>query len=81
MGPPEQVSSVSLDTIQETENLLLDLHNEDGGDPPDLGDLVLINLVEDPVVQRENILQLVIRYPRLNRKYFSLNQIKNHLLL
>ena len=72
MRPSEDMSSVSLDTLQVAQDLLLYLHDQDGGDPPDLGDLVLVDLVEDLVVQRQDVLQLVIRYPGLdNRKYFS----------
>ena len=45
------MSSVSLDTLQEAEDLLLDLHDEDGGDSPHLWDLILVDLVEHHVVQ------------------------------
>ena len=70
--PSEDMGSVSLDTLQVAQDLLLYLHDQDGGDPPDLGDLVLVDLVEDLVVQRQDVLQLVIRYPRLyNRKFVS----------
>ena len=60
------MSSISLDTLQVTQYLLLYLHHEDGGDPPHLGDLVLVDLIEHLVVQRQNVLQLVIRYPGLD---------------
>ena len=66
MFSPEDMSSISLDTLQVAQYLLLYLHDEDGGDPPHLGDLVLVDLIEHLVVQRQNVLQLVIRYPGLD---------------
>ena len=65
------MSSISLDTLQVAQYLLLYLHDEDGGDPPNLGDLVLVDLIEHLVVQRQNVLQLVIRYPGLDNKNIS----------
>ena len=65
------MSSISLDALQVAQYLLLDLHDEDGGDPPHLGDLVLVDLIEHLVVQRQNVLQLVIRYPGLDNKNIS----------
>ena len=65
------MSPVSLDTLQEAEDLLLDLHDEDGGDSPHLWDLILVDLVEHHVVQRENVLQLVIRNSRLQEIRFQ----------
>ena len=65
MGPPEEVRPVCLDTLQQREDLLLDLHHQDGRHAPHLGDLVLVDAVEHLVVQRENVLQLVIRNARL----------------
>ena len=65
------MSSISLDALQVAQYLLLDLHDEDGGDPPNLGDLVLVDLIEHLVVQRQNVLQLVIRYPGLDNKNSS----------
>ena len=62
------MSTVSLNTLQETLNLLLYLHDEDGGDSPDLRDLILVDPIEDLVIQRENVFQLIVRNTRLNDK-------------
>ena len=87
------MSSISLDTLQVAQYLLLYLHDEDGGDPSYLGNLILVDLIDHLVVQGQNVLQLVIRYPRLEnisikifddifqykylRKYFNKNIFKN----
>ena len=79
MFSPEDMSSISLYTLQVAQYLLLYLHDEDGRDPPHLGDLVLVDLVEHLVVQGQNVLQLVIRDPRLdNGKYFSNKKVAKY---
>ena len=82
MFSPEDMSSISLYTLQVAQYLLLYLHDEDGGDPPYLGNLILVDLIDHLVVQGQNVLQLVIRYPRLENISITIfEKIFQHLFL
>ena len=62
---PKYMSPVRLNVFEKSRNFLLDLHDEYCGNSSNLRNLVFIDFVEDFVIQRQDIFQFIVRYPRL----------------